>query len=269
MGHQHRLRQGSWKPGTATIWNHPEQLRRECDAPKLSWFIGSERWGQCLNVREREWLFCRSFRSNYSKLTFFLLGVDPDVFDEDDTVSNPNSFVVAAFGDLKPGQWVPFTVLFFCCQFVRKYQVYSQDRSRPRINSWILRPRQWWMELHNVCPRSRFSKFLFTQPFRTNARNEIGAPLGQSQVYSFNLDYWTPGVGIFIGTADNNTRINWTLDGTLQSKTAVKPSGSATGPGTSTSPTASGITSGAPPVSKFPIQVVASSIVLSLFLVLF
>jgi len=48
--------------------------------------------------------FYRSFRGNSSKLTFLRLGVDPDVFDEDDTVSNPNSFVVAAFGDLKPGQ---------------------------------------------------------------------------------------------------------------------------------------------------------------------
>jgi hypothetical protein len=46
-------------------------------------------------------------------------------------------------------------------------------------------------------------------------RNDSGIQKGQSQEYGFSLQFWTPGVGVFIGTTDNKTKLDWVLNGTL------------------------------------------------------
>jgi hypothetical protein len=71
-----------------------------------------------------------------------------------------------------------------------------------------------------------------------DGRNDDGTPTGQSQTYSFILQYWTPGMGLFLATSDNSTSIQWNLDGSLSQPNST----SSASISTSTSPSA--ITSG-------------------------
>ncbi|KAF9463147.1 Piwi domain-containing protein [Collybia nuda] len=62
---------------------------------------------------------------------------------------------------------------------------------------------------------STFGGFVLDNEGFNFSTNDTGIGAGQSQEYTFSLEDWTPGMGLFLGTTNNRTRIRWNLDGTL------------------------------------------------------
>ncbi|KAF9463133.1 hypothetical protein BDZ94DRAFT_1259680 [Collybia nuda] len=119
--------------------------------------------------------------------------VDPDLAGLFDDAER-FGYLLAAFGDLKPGT------------YSAKIQV---------VNG------------------STFGGFVVDNEGWNYTTRDSGAQAGQSQEYSFSLQYWTPGMGIFVGTTNNNTKIDWILEGTIGQPT---PSTNSSSPSPSTEP---------------------------------
>lgn len=112
--------------------------------------------------------------------------VDHGVFDDES--GEKQSFLLAPFGDLDPGN---YTVQI------------------------------------NIVNGSTLGGYILDNGGLNYTSNDTGISSGSSQNYSFFLEDWTSGLGLFIKTASNKTRINWSLGGiiaqpdTTNSSTAV------------------------------------------------
>ncbi len=160
---------------------------------------------------------CPSFELlDGSNTSLHLIAVDLDVLNEDQPEF---SYLVAPFGDLKPG-----TCVGACFSHFSLKQTFVTGSLSTMKGGTIPRTRPSHIFCSHLCNNEKRS-------------NDAGVQTGQSQNYSFSLQYWTPGMAVFLATTDNSTSILWNLDGTLGQPTSNSS-------GTVTLPTSTSITSG-------------------------